>query len=238
MLEQTTYWLSIAGTAVDALLLARVLLLKLQRVYVFITLACVLILLFDVISIWLWSDAETRDRVFLYSRFLFVLVYPLVGWDVFEEVKSEVSNLRRMAITRLVSGLFFATLFGFLMCLFAEPGDHEGQPGMFMTLAVVAWAGAVAATLALLWSLNRVMKAQRIARPHNTAVWIIFWQLALLQELVACFCSFLLPLLHNQAADILTLILLIYGIVITGWCVLKIRAIPSGVPSAPANASL
>ncbi len=238
MLDQTNYWMNIAGAALDALLLARVLLLKLQRVYVFITLACVLTFLFDVIDVWLWSDSETRFRVFLYSRFLFAFVFPLVGWDVFEEVKSEISKLRKIALGRLISGLFFATIFGFFIFLFAAPSDENGQPGLLATLGVVAWAGSAAATLALLWTLQRAMRAQNIARPHNTAVWIIFWELALLGELVSCFCSLIVPFFKNQAADILTLILLTYGIVITAWCILKLRAAPSGVPSAPANANL
>src|SRR5579875_1280869 len=117
MLEQTTYWFNIVGTAVDALLLARVLLLKLQRVYTYVTLACVLVLLFDIVDIWLWSDPEAGRRVFLYSRFVFIVVYPLVGWDVFEEVKSHIANLRRLAISRLISGWFFATSFGLLITL-------------------------------------------------------------------------------------------------------------------------
>ena len=68
MLSQTAYWMEIAGTAVDALLLIRVLSLKLQRVYVFITLACVLELFFDALDLWFRSDTVVGPRIFIYSR--------------------------------------------------------------------------------------------------------------------------------------------------------------------------
>ncbi len=237
MLDQTNYWVNIAGTAVDALLLGRVLQLRLQRVYLFITLACVLVLLFDGIDIWLWSEADTRLRVFLYSRFVFAVAYPLAGWDVFEEMNRQVLKMRKIAAAKLISGLIFAMIFGFIVTAFVVPGDTSGQPAMLATLGLVAWAGSAAATLGFLWTLRRVLRAQKIPRPNNTSVWMTFWMLVLLAELVSCFCSLALPFFKSAAADIVTLILLLYGIAITSWCILKLRAVPSDV-SSPASENL
>ena len=70
MLDQVTHWIEIASAAVDGLLLLRVLQLKLQRIYVFITLACVLSLFFDGVSIWLGTQSREAGMAFLYSRFV------------------------------------------------------------------------------------------------------------------------------------------------------------------------
>src|SRR3954447_639383 len=111
MLSQVNHWLEIAATTVDALLLCRVLLLRLQRTYLFITLACVLTVLFDGVQLWLGSASDASVRVFIYSRFLWALLFPLVAWDVFEELKGQLGKLRRVAVGRLASGLFFAVVF-------------------------------------------------------------------------------------------------------------------------------
>ena|SRR5579875_2847739 len=239
MLDQANYWVSIAGTAIDAVLLGRVLQLRLQRVYLFITLACVLVLLFDVVDIWVWSDSNTRVRVFLYSRFLFALVYPLVGWDVFEEMGQPILKLRRVAAGRLISGLVFATIFGFIVGAFIAPSDGSGEPSLMATLGLIAWAGSVTATLGFLWSLRRMLRSQKISVPRNTSVWMTFWQLVTLAEVASCFCLLIVPLLKNDTAtDLITLVLLVYDVVIGSWCILKLRPVQSDVPSPSANANV
>lgn len=229
--------MAIAGTAVDALLLCRVLMLRLQRVYVFITLACLMAVFFDVVALWLANDADAGFRVFAYSKFLYLFLFPLVGSDVFEEMKPQIAKLRRAALTRLISGLFFAGLFGFFMALFAAPPDPSGNPLLVFTMAIVLWAGSSTATLAFLWTLDRAIRAQNIPRPHNTAIWVVFWQLDLLSEVLFCFYILMSQITRKTAfSDVVELLFLTYGIAITLWCILKLRALPSDVPSAPASA--
>lgn len=238
MLSGASHWIEIAGTAADALLLCRVLLLKLQRVYLFITLACLLEVFFDCIALWLGTDSNESLRVFIYSRFLYAFLFPLVGWDVFEEMKSQISKLRRIAAGKLMSGLFFATVFGFLLSMFAAPAQNNGEPSLVATLGLVLWAGSSTASLAFLWTLRRAIRAQNLERPNNTFVWLVFWQLFLLAQVLYCFCSLVVPFFKNSAAEILDIVFNTYGIAIVGWCILKLRALPSDVPSAPASASL
>src|SRR5690242_20540757 len=126
MLNEVNHWIAIIGTAADALLLCRVLLLKLQRVYLFITLDCVLALFFDGVDLWLENDQDGNLRVFLYSRFLFAFLFPLVVWDVFEEMKSQISNIRRIAGRKLVPGILFATVFGVVLTVFVQAADTSG----------------------------------------------------------------------------------------------------------------
>ena len=238
MLTQADHWLEFAGTAVDLFLLCRVLLLRLQRVYLFITLACLLSVFFDVVHLSLYADPKGDSRVFVFSRFLFALIFPLAGWDVFEEMKPQIAKLRRVAIGKLISGLFFASIFGFLVSLFAQSTDTvNGGFGMLAILALVVWAGSSTATLGFLWTLHRATRAQNLERPHNTFVWIVFWELSLLAEVLSCFGFLVIPP-RSIAFDIINLLFLAYSIAITIWCILKLRSVPSNVPSAPANASL
>ncbi len=231
MLTQITHWLDVSATAIDALLVARILQLRLQRVYLWVTLACVLAVLFDGVELWLGANSEENRRVFLYSRFLYAIVYPLVAWDVFEEMKNQVSKLRRLGIARLVSGLFFAALFGFIMTLFVSTDQQGETTGV---LALILWAGSCAATLAFLWSLRRGLKTQKMTPAHNTFVWMTFYQLVLAAEVLACFGQVAAAFLNARALDIVNVCFVIYGIAITIWCVTKLRRIPSDV-STPAK---
>lgn len=233
MLDRIVLWVDIAGTAADALLLARVLQLRLQRVYLFITLACIVGLFFDLAQLWWGLNSDESQRMSLYSHFLYAFLYPLVAWDVFEEMKEQISKMRRIAIGRLISSLFFAAFFGFIVSLFVS-GD-QGQSVVSTTLAVVLWAGSSAATLTFLWNLRRTLKTQQLARPNNTFVWMTFYQLVLLADLVACFCTVLEALFNTTAQGILNICLLLYGLLITLWCVVRLKRIPSDV-STPAKA--
>lgn len=237
MLTQVNHWLEIAGTALDVMLLGRVLLLRMHRLYVFITLACVLSVFFDGVIIWLDADQRTSALVFFYSRFLFAFVFPLVAWDVFEEVKSQIAKLRRLAISRLISGLVFACLFGFIIAVMADTSDPNGDSALLQTLGLVFWAGSATTTLAFLWTLHRQTRLQKLDLPKNTHVWMIFWELSLISEVLFCFWLLAAPL-FKRAEDYVAILFSLYGIAITAWCVVKLRPIPSGVASASANADL
>jgi hypothetical protein len=222
--------MAVAGTAADTFLLLRVLQLRLTRTYLFITLACALAVFFDGVQLWLGINSEGWERVLLYSRFLYALVYPLAAWDVFEEMKGQVLQMRRIAIGRLISGLFFAALFGFILTLFVS--SDQGQPVMSATLAIILWAGSSAATLAFLWSLWRALKVQQIVRTNNTFVWMTFYQLTLIAELVSCFASVLASFLNTTAQGAMDISLALYGILITVWCATKLKRAPSDVSTA------
>ena len=237
MLTQANHWLEFVGTAVDAILLGRVLLLKLYRSYVFITLGCVLAVFFDAVALWLQPDSKSSANVFIYSRLLYSFLFPLIAWDVFEEMGAQIAKLRRLAIVRLISGLLFACLFGVMVSLFVDTNDPNGDSAVVPTLGLLLWAGSSTATLAFLWTLHRQTRAQKIELPNNTYVWLLFWQLSLLAEVLTCVWFLVASLVKNHAVEAgISLLFLLYGIAITAWCVLKLRAIASSVPSAPANA--
>lgn len=238
MLSLADHWMEIAATAVDALLLGRVLLLRLNRLYVYITLACLLGVFFDVVGLWPGMATEVSRRIFLYSRYIYALVFPLAAWDVFEEMKPQISKLRRLAATRLIMGLFFATMFGFLISLFAQNADASGEPSLALTLSLVLWAGSSTATLGFLWSVHRGIRAQNLERPNNTSVWMVYFELAMIGEVLSCFYSLVIPFMKPQLTGIFDIVFNTYGMAITAWCILKLRRLPSGVPSTPANASL
>lgn len=236
MLTQANHWLEIIGTTLDALLLLRVLVLRLYRVYVFVTLGCALSLVFDVAALWFDPDPKTSAHLFIYSRFLYAFVFPLIAYDVFEEVKTQISQLRKLAIMRLISGLIFACLFGFIVALYVG-SDTSGESDVVATLGLVFWAGSSTATLAFLWTLHRQMRAQHFDIPNNTYVWMLFWELSLLLEVLSCFWVLLLPLLKT-GTDYVQFVFSLYGLAITAWCILKLRASPASLSSAPANVDL
>ncbi len=235
MLNQVNHWMEIVGTGVDLVLLFRVLALRLQKTYLYITLACVLSVFFDTVDLWLGTASAAEIRVFIYSRFLYAILYPLVAWDVFEELKGQITKLRRAAAGRLISGLFFAAVFCLILAAFVDTGDANGEPTLGSTVGLVLWAGSSTASLAFLWTLHRGMRAQNVPRPHNTSVWLVFFELSLAAEVLSCL-LLLLPPLKGTGGDIVNLVYLIYGITITAWCLIRLRPTPAGAESASENA--
>lgn len=236
MLEQTTHWLEIAGAALDGLLLLRVLQLRLHKVYAFLTLACGLTLFYDGVALWLGNESEAFLRVFIYSRFLYAVVYPLAAWDVFEQMADQIGRVRRMAMSRLISALVLSSVVGLLL---AGSGDGDSPATATVTdlMALVLWAGASLASLAFLFTMGRILKAQHLELPHNTFVWMRYFQLSLLAEVLNCFSSLTLSFLKSPAAvGTINIVLISYSIAITAWCLVRLRMIQSDVPSAPQQA--
>ncbi|MBV8896399.1 MAG: hypothetical protein JO051_07800 [Acidobacteriaceae bacterium] len=229
MLDQVILWVDIAGVATEVLLLLRVLQLRLQRVYLFLALACGLTVFLDLAQLWWGLNSSESQRIFVYSRFLYAAVYPLVAWDVFEEMKPQVTQMRRMAAVRMISALCVAAVFGFVLTLFMTAEDQPG--GMGAAMAIILWAGSSAASLTFLFTLQRALKAQQIERPHNTFVWMTFYQLTLICELVACFTATVAPLLHATplATSVLEICLILYSLSITLWCAARLKRIPADV---------
>ncbi|MFL6448004.1 MAG: hypothetical protein ACJ746_09990 [Bryobacteraceae bacterium] len=236
MLEQSTHWLEIAGTALDGLLLFRVLQLRLHRVYAFVTLACGLAVFFDGVALWLGTNSEENLRVFLYSRFLYLFLYPLVAWDVFEQIADQIRKLRRMAMGRLVSALVLTSILGLFIAGAGESGDSSSG-SVVGTIAIILWAGASTASLAFLFTVQRILHAQKLELPNNTFVWMRYFELSLLAEVVNCFSSLVFSFVKSTAAvGVINIVFICYEIAITTWCLLRLRMIQSDVPSAPQQA--
>jgi hypothetical protein len=238
MLNQATYWVEITAAVADALLLGRFLLLRLQRTYLFIAIVCVLSVFFDVVTLWLGIQSAESGRVSLYSRFLYVVIYPAAAWEVFQEIQTRVAQLRKAAISRLISSVIMAALFGILFITFANTGESAGSQGVIAMLAIVLWTGSSVASLAFLWSMHRALRTQKIALPNNTFVWLVFFELLLAVEVVMCIYAIAGPLFNEATENIADIVFNTYGIAITLWCVWKLRPVTSDLPSASANASL
>jgi hypothetical protein len=235
MLSQVNHWMEFVGAGIDVLLLLRVLTLKLHRTYLFITLACVLQVFFDAVLLWLGADSEESRRVFFYSKFLYAIVFPAAAWDVFEELKAQLANLRKMAISRTITSLLLVIIFGLVLAGFAESGNGPNDMAFLSVLSLVVWTGSATGSLAFLWVMHRGMRAQKLQPPNNTFVWLIFFELSLIGEVLYCFYLLVEPIFNPLVADILILLLMLYGTVITAWCILKLKALPSDIAQVRTN---
>jgi hypothetical protein len=225
------------GTGADVLLLLRVLTLRLHKTYLFLTLVCVLGVFFDGIDLWLGPDRIEGVRVFVYSRFLFAFVYPIAAWDVFEELSDQLANIRRAAISRIATSLVLVCICGLIFSGIGDSGDENSAWQFTTTFAVILWAGSASGSLTFLWVMRRTLRSQSIGAPNNTSVWMIFFGLFMASEIFSCFFLFLNDLLTPSLREIVQLLLLVYGTAITAWCVLKLKSLPSDVPSEPIKAN-
>jgi hypothetical protein len=226
-----------AGMVLDAVLMVRILTLKLQRTYLFITLFALLGIFYDGVELWLGPQSEAFIRVDFLSKFIYSIVFPLAIWDLFEEAKAIVEKLRKLAMSRMVSSLFFISVWGLLIAAFTG-GDDADSSSYLVRVAFILWTGAVAASLAFLWVMRRGIKANQWTLPRNTGIWFRYFQLLLVVEAVWCALELLLMSMKASGSSLVGTIadasspLLQFSVLgLTAWCVFRLRA----VPSDPAN---
>lgn len=236
VLDQINYWVAVTGTAVDVLLLARVLQLRLPRTYLYVTLFCLVGVFFDGVQLWFGLHSDTTARISLYSRFLYAFLYPLAAWDAVEEMKGPVLQIRRVLLARLISAMLLAAVFGFIVSLFLT-SDDTNESFLSTALALVLWAGSSAATLGFLWSLQKMLKAQQITRPHNTVVWMTFFQLTLLAEIASCFGSVAGSFANATVQTSIEIVLTLYVTVITIWCITKLKKVESDIATEASSSA-
>lgn len=227
MLDQVIHWMEMIGTVVDGLLLVRVLLLKLHRTYLFLTLFCGIEFFFDIVVWMLGWDSRPAAQIFFYSRFLYALLFPLMAWDVFEELPQQILRLRRALGVRLVTGIFISAIFALLV--YATVGDAyaDGTSAVTEMTGMVLWTGSTSACLAFVWSLYRLLRRQGIFTPHNTSVWTKFYLLSLLSSVLYFIFLFLAASLSETQRDSVSIAFLCFDLGLTCWCIARLRALPS-----------
>ena len=225
----------------DLVLLLRILTLKLRRTYMFITLFALLSLFYDGVELVMGSESPDFRGVSVLSRFVYAIVYPLVSWDLFEEAKQTVDKVRKMAMSRMMTSLLFISLWGLLIAAFTG-GDDGDQSQYLMRLAVIVWTGSVASALAFLWVMRRGMKANQWELPWNTTIWYRFFALVLAIQAISCVLSLGLQFVHGESPNLAEtiaqsgdVVLQVFGIALTAWCVYKLRAVPSDASNVPVD---
>jgi hypothetical protein len=237
MLNQILYWMLIAGTAADVVLLLRLVTLKLHRVYVFIALDCSLGVLFDAVSLWYGWDSPAAVAVFQYSRLLYAAVIPMIAWDVFEELVKRQPSARQIAATHLranlLSGIVFAV---FLLLVTAGFGETDGE-GFLAFIGMALWAFAAVLSLNFIWRTVASLRAKNIELPRNTQVWSVFYKLNFgWTAVLVAMLFFGFPSTDSQS-DVVTIVSVVFDIVITTWCILRLQRSVGARHAAPAESS-
>jgi hypothetical protein len=220
MLDQWTQWMDAAGTVLEALLLCRVLLLRLFRPYTFITLYCVLSVLFDSLS---WSQGWTTgaaQHAAIIQPFFLAFLAPFTAWEAFEEIATQVAKVRRSQLGRLISGVLLTLVL--LLLTFASSDVPDDGWASAAIIGLVCLLGFASASLAFLWFSWRSIRAEKIGLTNNTVVWIVFFMGNNLLAVVNCF---LVMLPESVRAISETGILVLQGldIALVCWCIYKLK---------------
>ncbi len=230
MLSQISHWMEYAAAAVDLVLLLRILSLRLQRTYLFLTLACALTVIFDVADL---LFADQAPRVQIYSELFAACIFPLAAWDIFEEISVSVASLRRLAMLRTFASFIIISFFGLVwLSSFTEKDDPTGL-AFPLALTMIVSTATSAGCLGFLWIMRRGMQLQRIAVKKNTFVWMTFFALLMAGELLSWFVLMAGEFLSGPAREtfspIVNVALNSYGMVITIWCAVKLRPLQKDV---------
>jgi hypothetical protein len=236
MLVEVTHWVEMAGVVLEALLLVRLTALKLHRVYAFVTLYWAVSLILDSAQWFYGWESKESSQISLYALFLQALLYPLLAWDVFEEMKPLVAVTLRVQASRLISGLIATVFLATLWCFFLQD-QFEKQPGaMTEYFALFLWMGSTAASLLFLWTVYRAIRKQGLALPRNTKVWAVLLLVILLTQIVMYLGIASGPFVGLTGLHILDLVAGVIGVALTIWCGVSVRSVPTDVASRPQQA--
>ena len=182
--------------------------------------------------------SSTRPGV-AHSNLLFAFVFPFAAWDVFEEIPPALTAFRRTVMTRSLTSIFMVSLFGLLVSIPAfNPDDPLDGPFLFRLMVVVS-TGSATGCLSFFWAMRRAFRLQKIPFPHNTFVWMIFYGLTLASQIAIFFIIFVEEALGQSSTSIVGQVTEttagLYGIAVTIWCGLRLKALPKDVPSASLN---
>jgi hypothetical protein len=238
MLEHVVLWMQIFETFLEFLLLGRMLLLRMQRVYVYITLFAIVTVALDACSLIAGIESDPAIRIFFYSRFLLVLLYPLAAWDVFEEAKPDLLKLRRVHLPRLVSGIFITLLIGMVSSFGIEDQDYKGTSTTSDFMGLFVWLGAASTSLLFTWNVFRTARKSSLELPHNTSVWAIFFLITFARAVIDCGFDVADNLFPHVVVQVADLVFTLFDVCLVAWCMLKLRPLPADISTTPQKASL
>lgn len=223
MQDHLIHWLELAGTGVDALLLVRFLALRLHRLYLFVTLYCAVTLLVDIASIAAGLDTPASLRVFLYSKFIMALVFPLAIYDLFEEAGTQVHAWRNAHAIRLASGLLLVCIFALLLGFLMDTSDAGPMTAVAQS-AFLVWAATISACFMFLWNMRRLARRENVAFTANTFVLWVFFLITIIEE-VCGFILMLIPGLSKGVMDGAGIALQFVDMAVIFWCIVKLRGL-------------
>jgi hypothetical protein len=236
MVDQIVRWMQIVGTFMEFLLLGRMLVLKFQRVYVFLTLYAAVNFLVDASIISVGTESVPGNRIFFYSRFLFAFVYPIAAWDVFEEAKGQVAKIRRVHAPRLISGIFITLLLGIATSFGIEDQDFKGTSTSTDFMGLFLWLGAASTSLLFTWNVFRTSRKGDVLLPNNTWVWAVFFVITFARAVIDCGFDVAGGLLPHGAFQVINAILLLFDLCLILWCLVKLKPLSPDVTSEPEKA--
>lgn len=237
ILSQLNHWIEYAAGAVDLILLLRVLSLRLQRTYMFLTLACTLAVIFDAANM-LYGDKAPLVQI--YSELFLACVFPLAAWDIFEEIASAVGTLRRLAMLRTLASFIIITFFGMIWLSSLPTNEDPSGLAFPLALTLIVSTASAAGCLGFLWIMHRGMQLHKTPTRNNTHVWMLFFGLLMAGQLASWFVmmteEFLSPAARESVSPIANMVLNFYGIVITIWCAFKLKGLPKDVSTSVSEA--
>jgi hypothetical protein len=160
--------------------------------------------------------SDESGRVFVYSRFLMVVVFPLAAWDCFEGIPAPLQALRRPQLIRLISGMLLTTILALLI-------GSVGQEDATAAIAFIVWLSAAAASLGFVWIMRRLARLQKIQLTGNIATLSVFFMLAFALELLDGI-GVVLAQGIKAAGPITEIVLTLAGMAITIWCIVRLRS--------------
>jgi len=218
MLDQLVRWTEIAGTVIDVALLARILSLRLHRTFQFVTLYCTVVVLLDAVGWLLGIGSDDTQRVFVYSRFLMIVIFPLAAWDAFEGVPAPLQVFRRPQLVRLITGMVLTTVVALLVG--GTMGENATSYDVTIQVAIIVWLSSSASSLGFVWIMRRLARAQKVALSGNIETFSTYFLLVFTLEVLAAI-SVVIPM--KGAAQLIEIALTLAGAAISAWCIARLR---------------
>jgi hypothetical protein len=223
MLEHSIQWMNMAQTVVEGLLVCRLLLLRLHRPYLFITLYCLLSVFFDSICWWTgWTTRAALQTATLETFFLAFLT-PFAAWEAFEEAMPQAAKWRRLALGRFAWSILLTVIFVLIVSANVPAQDAEGHSAFFTLAGLLCWSCCASASFAFLRTTRRILLAQKIELTRNTSVWTTFFILINALTIVYCLLVLLGPVAGKAASAVAVILLQAVNAAIIIWCIARLK---------------
>jgi hypothetical protein len=235
MLEHSIQWMNMAQTVVEGLLVCRLLLLRLHRPYLFITLYWLLSVFFDSICWWTGWTTRAALQTGTLEWFFLAFLTPFAAWEAFEEVLPQAAKWRRLALGRFVWSIVLTVIFVLIVSANVPVQNAQGHSAFFMLAGLLCWSCCASASFAFLRSTRRILLAQTIELTRNTSVWTTFF--ILINALTIVYCLFVLlgPVAGKTASAVTIILLQAFNAAIIIWCIARLKRPAALVDAVSAN---
>jgi hypothetical protein len=124
-----------------------------------------------------------------------------------------------------------APIFALVFSLGVEDSDTGVVSSLLLYFAFFLWFSTALACFLFVLSIFRACRKDKIPITGNTYVWMVFFGVSFLREMIDCFVLNTGRYVGASAVDIINLFLIAVDVALSVWCIVRLRGTRSDEPA-------